>query len=139
MTSSAQPTCFCRWATTSIRPNWCWTAKRARSGRQAVDYSPFGGVTAIYNATGTNVGTSLNALDTTFAHHGDYLDEATGLQQKGQRRYSPDTGRFVSEDPIEEGSNWYLFAGNDPVNQADPSGLSQAGHPARHGDRRHRR
>jgi hypothetical protein len=46
--------------------------------------------------------------------------------------YSPDLGRFISEDPIDyEGgdSNLYRFAGNDPVNFADPSGLSQAGHP----------
>jgi len=54
---------------------------------------------------------------------------ATGLQHKGQRWYSPDLGRFVSEDPIQDGSNWYMFAGNDPVNFADPSGLSQQGHP----------
>jgi len=36
---------------------------------------------------------------------------------------------LVSEDPIQDGSNWYAFAGNDPVNSADPSGLSQQGHP----------
>ena len=51
------------------------------------------------------------------------------MQQKGERWYSPDLGRFVSEDPIQDGANWYAFAGNDPVNHADPSGLSQQGHP----------
>jgi len=40
------------------------------------------------------------------------------------RWYDPQAGRFVSEDPIgiEGGSNLYAFAGNDPVNNLDPSG-----------------
>jgi RHS repeat-associated protein len=41
------------------------------------------------------------------------------------RWYDPHTGRFLSEDPIglSGGINPYVFAGNDPVNQRDPSGL----------------
>jgi|GEM_PF-5698491 len=45
------------------------------------------------------------------------------------RWYEPESGRFISTDPIEEGANWYAYAGNDPVNFRDPSGLSQAGNP----------
>lgn len=43
------------------------------------------------------------------------------------RWYDPDAGRFVSEDPagLEGGINPYVFAGNDPVNGADPSGEDQ--------------
>lgn len=26
--------------------------------------------------------------------------------------YHPQTGRFLGEDPIQEGSNWYRYAGN---------------------------
>ncbi len=41
------------------------------------------------------------------------------------RWYDPDLGRFLSEDPIglAGGINYYLFAANDPINLADPSGL----------------
>ncbi len=42
------------------------------------------------------------------------------------RWYDPETGRFVNEDPagFAGGINLYAFAGNDPVNGSDPSGLS---------------
>ena len=94
--------------------------------RQSLDYAQFGRVTATLGANGLADSTGVVTL---FTHHGSLLDAATGLQQKGERWYSPDLGRFLSEDPIQDGSNWYAFAGNDPVNSADPSGLSQQGHP----------
>lgn len=96
--------------------------------RQSTDYAPFGSVTAVRDAAGA---LTTAALDTAFAHHGSVYDRATKLQYKGARWYSPDLGRFVSVDPIEDGSNWYQFAGNDPVNFADPSGLTLAAHPLR--------
>jgi RHS repeat-associated protein len=94
--------------------------------RQSVDYAPFGSVSAVRDAAGAP---TTAALDTAFAHHGSIVDPATGLQLKGARWCSPDLGRFVSVDPIQDGSNWYAFAGNDPVNYADPSGLSPSFHP----------
>lgn len=39
------------------------------------------------------------------------------------RYYSPDTGRFISEDPIRSGMNWYAYCHNDPINFVDPTGL----------------
>lgn len=40
------------------------------------------------------------------------------------RWYEPETGRFLSEDPIglAGGVNPYVYAGNDPVNLKDPNG-----------------
>src|SRR5690606_38023593 len=72
--------------------------------RQSIDYAQFGRVTATLGANGLADSTGLVTL---FTHHGSLLDAATGLQQKGERWYSPDLGRFISEDPIQDGSNWY--------------------------------
>jgi RHS repeat-associated protein len=72
-------------------------------------------------------------------HHGSLLDIATELQLKSQGPgggwYAADLGRFISEDPIQDGSNWYAFAGNNPVVYADPTGLYQQGHPLQGGSR----
>jgi RHS repeat-associated protein len=98
--------------------------------RQSVDYDPFGRVrTVVRENAQSPLPLPIDDLDTVFAHHGSIIDPSVELYLKGERWYSPDLGRFVSEDPIQDGSNWYAFAGNDPVNSADPSGLSQQGHP----------
>jgi RHS repeat-associated protein len=88
--------------------------------RQSVDYAPFGRITEVRDDAGAP---TTAALDAAFGHHGSLQDQDTGLQLKGARWYSPGTGRFVSVDPIQDGTNWYAFAGNDPVNQSDPTGL----------------
>jgi RHS repeat-associated protein len=52
-------------------------------------------------------------------------DGGSGLYQVRARWYDPQTGRFVSEDPIglAGGMNVYTYAANNPVNFTDPSGL----------------
>jgi RHS repeat-associated protein len=42
------------------------------------------------------------------------------------RWYDPQAGRFVQEDPmaVDGGINVYTFAGNDPINGPDPSGMN---------------
>jgi RHS repeat-associated protein len=60
------------------------------------------------------------------AFQGRPYDEATGLYHFRNRDYDPVTGRFLQPDPVEPGTNLnlYTFADNDPVNYADPTGLS---------------
>lgn len=41
------------------------------------------------------------------------------------RYYDPNIGRFISQDPIRDGANWYEYCGNNPVNGIDPTGLSE--------------
>ena len=62
------------------------------------------------------------------AWHGSLLDskrDGSGLLDRRDRMYDPQTGRFTQEDPIglAGGLNLYGFAGGDPVNFGDPFGL----------------
>jgi uncharacterized protein RhaS with RHS repeats len=43
----------------------------------------------------------------------------------GHRYYDTRIGRFLSQDPIGDGDNWYAYADNSPTNEIDPSGLEE--------------
>ncbi|MFH1505508.1 MAG: RHS repeat-associated core domain-containing protein [archaeon] len=51
--------------------------------------------------------------------------DVTGLQYFGARFYDPELGRFMSPDPIREGTNHYAYVRNNPTNKIDPTGLSE--------------
>jgi RHS repeat-associated protein len=82
---------------------------------QRLDYDAFGRVTA-----DTNPGFQP------FAFAGGLYDRDAGLVRRGARDYDPATGRWTTRDPIGfagGSTNLYTYAGNDPVNGADPLGL----------------
>jgi RHS repeat-associated protein len=56
---------------------------------------------------------------------GQYFDDETGLHYNWHRFYDPETGRYISADPIglDGGVNLYAYVSNDPVNWIDPLGL----------------
>jgi RHS repeat-associated protein len=82
-----------------------WSADRATWGAATVDGTP--------------------AISNPLRFSSQYYDEESGLHYNTQRYYDPETGRYISRDPIEEGGglNTYLFAANDPFNRLDPFGL----------------
>jgi len=54
---------------------------------------------------------------------GYQADGDTGLRLLGHRYYDSRTGRFISQDPIGDGTNWYAYCDNNPVSHTDPLGL----------------
>jgi len=53
---------------------------------------------------------------------GHSSDDETGLIYMRARYMDPVTGRFVSEDPAQNGANWFIYADNNPVNSVDFDG-----------------
>jgi RHS repeat-associated protein len=55
-----------------------------------------------------------------------YGDSQTGLELLGSPFYDPQTGRFITRDPIGAvgGANLYAYTGDNPMNAIDPSGTS---------------
>lgn len=49
-------------------------------------------------------------------------DFTTGLYYFNARYYDPAIGRFITEDPAKNGSNWYVYCGNNPLKYVDPTG-----------------
>ena len=64
-----------------------------------------------------------------FLFQGREYDYDTALYYFRARWYEPETGRWLSPDPIgiSGGLNLYAFCGNDPVNFVDPEGESWVG------------
>ena len=61
-----------------------------------------------------------------FAYGGAFgyqSDGDSGLMLLGHRYYDASTGRFISRDPVGDGSNWYVYCRNNSVRFADPKGL----------------
>jgi RHS repeat-associated protein len=73
-------------------------------------------------AEGARVGASLQP----FGFAGGLWDRDTGLVRFGARDYDPQVGRWISKDPSRfhgGDTNLYVYAGNDPVDKVDLSGL----------------
>jgi RHS repeat-associated protein len=78
--------------------------------------------TYAYGPTGTPRGTTVETVPQPYRYAGAYADP-TGLYKMGHRYYDPTLGRFTQPDPSGQEKNPYLYAGGDPINNVDPSGL----------------
>ena len=58
-----------------------------------------------------------------YGYLGKSYDSRTGLYNYGYRDYNPQTVRFTTVDPIRDGTNWFAYVNNDPVNYVDLWGL----------------
>ena len=77
-----------------------------------------------YTAFGRMISTR-GTLDGRPMFTGKDYDMEVGLYYYNARWYDPDTGRFISEDPAQDGLNWYVYAGNNPLKYTDPTGLKR--------------
>jgi RHS repeat-associated protein len=78
------------------------------------DYDPYGKRTKL-----------AGSRDFDFGYTGYFHHERSGLDFALYRVYHPRLGRWLNPDPIAErgGLNLYEYAGNNPVNAIDPTGL----------------
>jgi len=75
-----------------------------------------------YDAYGNQKGFSTTDTNP-FRYSGEYYDSESGLIYLRNRYYDPEIERFITEDPIQDGMNWYAYCGNNPVMFTDPNGL----------------
>ena len=59
-----------------------------------------------------------------FRYCGEYYDLSSGTYYLRNRYYNPINGRFLTEDPIRDGLNWYTYCANNPIMFIDPLGLA---------------
>ena len=89
-------------------------ANTAGSFAQTYTFDSFGKQTA-----------SSGSITNPFQYTARESDAETGVYYYRARYYGPQTGRFISEDPIRFGSgdgNFYDYVGNDPTRYTDPTG-----------------
>ncbi|MEM7765840.1 MAG: RHS repeat-associated core domain-containing protein, partial [Pseudomonadota bacterium] len=72
---------------------------------------------------------SPSAVTLNVRYPGQYFDSESGLHYNYFRYYEPESGRYVTSDPIglAGGLNTYAYAGGNPVSWVDPFGLERAG------------
>ena len=75
-----------------------------------------------YDAYGTAYTGSFNGINK-IGYNGKQYDSGTGWYNYGFRDYNPRTGRFTTQDPIRDGSNWFAYCNGDSVNFVDLLGL----------------
>jgi RHS repeat-associated protein len=76
-----------------------------------------------YDAFGTPYKGDLSG-GMNYGYTGKPFDATTGMYNYGYRDYQPSIARFTTVDPVRDGTNWFAYVANDPVNWVDPWGLT---------------
>ena len=82
-------------------------------------YDAYGNAVEEYDNTNT-----IPPSENPFRYRGEYYDAETGLYYLRNRYYDPKAGRFITEDPVRDGTNWYTYCAGNPVMFFDPTGLA---------------
>ena len=75
----------------------------------------------------TAFGNQTECTDTSnpFRYCGEYYDDENDMVYLRNRYYNSTTGRFITEDPVKDGLNWYSYCGGNPVIFVDSLGLAR--------------
>jgi RHS repeat-associated protein len=84
-----------------------------------------GQVVERYNYDAFGQPSAASSLGNRYMFTGREYDSETGNYYYRARYYSPKIGRFLQTDPTgyDDGINWYVYCGNNPINGIDPLGL----------------
>ncbi|MBU5451375.1 RHS repeat-associated core domain-containing protein [Acetivibrio sp. MSJd-27] len=102
--------------------------------KEYYSFNVHGDTAALFDAAGTitknydydafgNQTTAQENDNNPFRYCGEYFDNETNFIYLRNRYYDPSVGRFISEDPVRNGMNWYAYCSNNPINRIDPLGL----------------
>ena len=80
-----------------------------------------------YDPYGTLKTENVQGDKNPYRYTGEYLDFESGFIYLRARYYNPELGRFITEDALKDGSNWYAYCAGNPVMFIDPSGNSLIG------------
>ena len=120
--------------------------QRDDTGRVYYLTDALGSITAVVNQDGqvvnryrytpdgqdTQTCPSGSCVDNPWRFAGEHLDQTTGMYKIGARYYQPDHGSWTQPDPIQGRinptqpgeTNPYAYAGCNPVNYTDPTGMA---------------
>src|SRR6266851_4945791 len=114
--------------------------ERTPSGAYYYLFDGLGSIVGLTDSNGTLVSTyaydpygnltsSTGSVANPWRFAAGYFDSSTGLYKYGTRYYNPGFGRWSQQDPVRgqlndpTSLNRYVYAGDDPVNFTDPSGM----------------
>jgi RHS repeat-associated protein len=83
---------------------------------------------AVYDAwgeplTGRYTDANFSGLESLLSFTGYAWDVTLELYFAQARFYDSGSGRFISQDPVRDGANWYAYCNDNPLVRVDPWGL----------------